>query len=127
MKTIYVEGDALRIWNFVSGYVMIRVEGLSLEKFLNVAVGAGVRVYDIRRISYTVLQAGLSARGYSKLLGAVPERYTITAVEKRGVPFGIKWILKRKVLLIGLAAAALAIIAAGQFVWEIRIDGNKQI
>jgi similar to stage IV sporulation protein len=54
---------------------MIRVEGLSLERFLNLASQAGVKVFDVKRVSYTVLYAGLSARGYSKLIKIVPAQF----------------------------------------------------
>jgi similar to stage IV sporulation protein len=102
---------------------MIRVEGLSLEKLLNLAANAGVRVYDVKRESYTVLCAGVTARGYKKLIKIVPERYTLTTEKAKGAPFGLKWLFGRKALFIGLIIIVLGIIAAAQFVWEVRVTG----
>jgi similar to stage IV sporulation protein len=102
---------------------MIRVEGLSLERFLNLASELGVKVFDVKRVSYTVLYAGVSARGYAKLIKSVPERYNLTAGRKQGAPFGLMWLLKRKALLVGLALVVLALIAASQFVWDIEVRG----
>lgn len=102
---------------------MIRVEGLSLEKFLNLASDAGIKVYDAKRESYTVLFAGVSARGYRKLIKIVPDRYNLTIGKGKGVPFRAKWLLSRKALLIGIAVIALGIIAASQFVWDVRVTG----
>jgi similar to stage IV sporulation protein len=113
----------VRIWHFIYGYVMIRVEGLSLERFLNLAAQAGVKVFDVKRVSYTVLYAGLSARGYRKLIKIVPERYNLTAGKRRGLPFGAMWLLHRKALLAGLIIVALGVFAAAQFVWDVQVKG----
>ncbi len=113
----------MRIWHFIYGYVIIRTEGLSLEKFLNLAAGLGIRVHDVKRVSYTVLNAGVSARGYSKLKKAVPEKYRMTTLSKKGVPFGARWLVMRWVLLAGLIAVALVIGIASQFVWDVKVSG----
>jgi similar to stage IV sporulation protein len=111
------------MWNFLTGYVMIRVEGLSLEKLLNIASEANVPVYDVRRLSYTVLSAVVSARGYRKLLRIVPGKYTMTAQKSAGLAVGVKWLTRRKALLIGLILVGLAVLAASLFVWEVRVTG----
>lgn len=102
---------------------MIRVEGLSLERFLNIAAQAGVTVYDVQRVSYTVLHAALSAHGYRRLRGVVPEKYGVTLLKKAGVPFGVKRVSARKALLIGLAALGAAVFAASLFIWDVRVTG----
>ena len=113
----------MRMWNFLTGYVMIRVEGLSLEKFLNIASESNVPVYDARRLSYTVLSAVVSARGYRKLLSIVPAKYTMTAQKSAGLAVGVKWLTRRKALLIGLVLVGLAVLAASLFVWDVRVTG----
>ena len=113
----------MRLWNYFAGYVMIRVEGLSLEKFLNTAAELGVAVFDARRVSYTVLRALVSARGYKKLRSAVSDRYAVSVVKKAGVPIGLKWMTGRKALLVGLVLIAAATFLASLFVWEIRVSG----
>ena len=42
-----------RIWYFLTGYVYIRVEGLSLEKLLNLCARQGVRFWGVERPTYT--------------------------------------------------------------------------
>ena len=113
----------MRIWNFISGYVMIRVEGLSLEKFLNIAAQAGVSVFNARRVSYTVLRAGVSAGGYRRLSRLSLDRYRITVERRTGIPFGLVWIWKRKALLFGLAVVAAAVFFASLFVWDVQVTG----
>lgn len=102
---------------------MIRVEGLSLEKLLNIAADAGVKVYDVKRESYTVLYAGVSERGYRKLIKIAPDRYTLTELKAKGAPVRLKWLFGRKALFIGIIIVAIGIFAASQFVWEVRVTG----
>lgn len=113
----------MRLWNYFAGYVMIRVEGLSLEKFLNTALDLHIAVLDARRLSYTVLSAVVNMRGYKKLLEALSARYAITAEKKAGVAFGVKWLTRRKVLFFGLLLIAAAVFAASFFVFEVRVSG----
>ena len=113
----------MRLWNYLAGYVMIRVEGLSLEKFLNLAAQQGVVIAQVKRVSYTILHVCVSARGYKKLRAAVPEKYSISEQKKAGVPFGISRLIGRKVLLAGLILVTVSIFAASLFVFEVRVSG----
>ena len=116
-------GHPLRMWNFFTGYVMIRVEGLSLERFLNMAGEAGVHVYDVKRASYTVLHAMVSPRGLKKLQSVVPEKYAVTVRKSAGLTVGMRRIARRRALMIGMALVLLAAVAASFFVWEVRVTG----
>ena len=102
---------------------MIRIEGLSLEKFLNMASRADIRVFDARRVSYTVLDAALTPGGYRKLCQQGLERYHITVKRRGGAMSGIGFLRRRYVLLAGLILVAAALAAASLFVWEVRIEG----
>ncbi len=113
----------MRIWQFLSGYVMIRVEGLTLERFLNLAAEAGVGVAHARRVSYTVLKAEVTARGYRKLRRIVPDKYMVTVERQGGAPIMFRRLTLRTALLIGLALVGIGVFAAAQFVWEVRVTG----
>ena len=113
----------MKLWHFISGYVMIQVEGLSLERFVDEAGRRGVKLFGARRVSYTALSAGVTARGFGNLLAWAPERYNITAGKGFGLPFLLRRLVKRKAILIGLAAFILALIAATQFVWGVEVEG----
>ncbi len=116
----------MKIWKFIGGYVMIRVEGLSLERFLNIAAQSGIMVYNVQRVSYTVLRAVLSAHGYHKMCRVVPDKYRITTEKKAGVPFGFKWLSGRKALLIGLACVSVMVFVVSLFVWDVRVTGIEK-
>ena len=117
----------MRIWQFFRGYVMIRVEGLSLEKFLNLAARHDIFVYNARRISYTVLRAGVSASGFKKLKELGAQRFNIVAEKRGGLPSGFKWISRRYALLFGLIVVAAAVLAGSLFIWEVRVTGLEYL
>lgn len=102
---------------------MIRVEGLSLERFLNLAAAEGISAHRVRRVSYTVLKTEVTARGYRRLKRVVPERYAVTAEKQAGLPFLLHRLTLRAALLIGFILVAAGLIAASMFVWNVRVDG----
>lgn len=102
---------------------MIRVEGLSLEKFLNLAAREGLFVFDTFRRSYTVLSVNMSARDFSKLKKIVSGKHSLTVEKRRGIPFGLLWIFRRKALMIGLVVIAFVMFAASLYVWDVRVTG----
>lgn len=113
----------MRLWNFLAGYVMIRVEGLSLEKFLNLASEQGVVIVSAKRISYTVLSAVVSARGFKKLQSIAAEKYSISLIKQAGIPYQFSRLILRKVLFAGLVVIIAGVFAASLFVWEVKISG----
>lgn len=113
----------MRIWHYFSGYVMIRIEGLSLEKFLNMAAREGISITHAVRLSYTVLQIQVSTYNYLKMKKLMSDKYRITVEKKSGIPFGLRWLVHRPALLVGLVVIAAAAFAASLFVWDIRISG----
>ncbi len=102
---------------------MIRIEGLSLERFLNMAAGAGVKVFDARRVSYTVLDATLKHSDFRRLNKQGLERYRITVIRNGGAASGLTFLGRRKVLLFGLILVAVVAVTASLFVWEVRVTG----
>ncbi len=117
------------LWNFLSGYVMISVEGLSLEKFLNLAAQANIRLWNVRRLSYIKMTACVSRQGFHKLRACLRGlRNTRVHIEtKHGAPFRLSFLRFRKALLPGALLFAAALVAAAMFVWEVRVEGNERV
>ncbi|MFW5648022.1 MAG: sporulation protein YqfD, partial [Candidatus Alkaliphilus sp. MAG34] len=57
----------LKLWNYIRGYVIIRVEGLTLEKFINMCTVRNIYLWDVKRIGNTTLEAKLGVRGFKDL------------------------------------------------------------
>jgi similar to stage IV sporulation protein len=118
----------VRIWNFLRGYVIIRVEGINLERFINLSIANGIYFWDIERLNYTGIQAKVSLKGY-KLLRRIKKRVScrVSIVDKKGCPFLLHRIMKRKVLAAGGLAAILTMYLLTSFIWVVEVDGNEKV
>lgn len=118
----------IRLWNYLKGYVIIKVEGLSLEKFINLCISKDIYLWDISRINYTTLEAKVSVVGFKhlkKLAKTVGCRLSIE--EKKGLPFLIHKFKYRKMLFLGLIMSTGLIFFLNSFIWTIDIRGNKNV
>ena len=92
----------VKAWNFFKGYVIIKVKGLTLERFLNLAATNDIYLWDIRRIDYTELEMKATIEGFRALKEIVNKvGCRVEIVEKKGLPFLLYRIKNRKALGIG--------------------------
>ena len=96
------------LWNYLVGYVVIRVDGVSLEKFINLTITNGIYLWGIKRQNYTTLTAKISIRGFRQLHGISHKiRCRIRIVQKRGLPFVLFRYRHRKMLAFGILACVI--------------------
>jgi similar to stage IV sporulation protein len=116
------------LWNCLRGYVIIGVEGLSLERFLNIAVTNGIRVWGVRRLKYTMIRACVSEMGYRRLTKLLAEQRFAINVEKRsGLPALLSNAKRRFALAAGILLTAGVVIALSAFVWQVEITGTRTL
>ena len=114
----------LKIWNYLMGYLVIRVDGLSLEKFINLCVSRGVKLWAINRISYTSLTARIGIKDFKTLpsiVRIVPCRIKI--VDKNGFPFLAYRFRHRKMLVIGMLIFLIILYILSSFIWVVEVKG----
>ncbi|WP_352419853.1 sporulation protein YqfD [Proteiniborus sp.] len=118
----------IRIWNYFRGYVIIKIEGLTLEKFINLAISKNIILWDIVRIDYTTLKAKVSVVGFKELRDVVQKvGCRVYIVEKKGYPFFLNKFKYRKMLAIGSVLSIVLVIFLTSFIWNIDIVGNVRI
>ncbi|QXM05698.1 sporulation protein YqfD [Crassaminicella indica] len=118
----------VKLWNFFRGYVLIKIEGLCLEKFINYAIARGIYLWDIVRIDYTTLEAKVSLRGYKELRHIVKRAGCKVRIrEKIGYPFFMHKIKARKMFTIGFVVSMFIIVLMTSFIWNVEIKGNDKI
>lgn len=116
------------LWNFLVGYVIICVEGLSLEKFINLTVSRGIYLWGIKRQNYTTLTARISIRGFKQLRGISHKiRCRIRIVDKRGLPFILYRYRRRKMLAVGMLVCLCIIYGLSSFVWTVDVEGTEEV
>lgn len=119
---------AIKLWNYLKGYVIIRVEGLTLEKFLNLASNNDIYLWDVKRIDYTLLEMKVTTGGFKALKNIVNKvGCRIYLMDKIGFPFFISKLKARKMLGIGFLLFLALIFFLSSFIWSIEIIGNEKI
>ena len=73
----------IKTWNYLRGYVIIKVEGLTLERFLNLAADKDIYLWDIKRTDYTLLEMKVSAKGFKELKEVVKVGCRVEVVNKK--------------------------------------------
>lgn len=113
-----------RVWNYLTGYVIIEVKGRGLERFVNRAIHAGVMLWHIRRTASDAITARVSVGGFYELRPILRGTgLRVRIIGKRGLPIFLSRRRARKVLLFGWVFVIAAIVAASRFIWYISIDG----
>jgi len=118
----------IRIWNYFRGYVIIKIEGLTLEKFINLSIAKGIYLWDIIRCDYTTIEAKISIKGFMELKEVVRKvGCRVKILEKKGYPFIIHRLKYRKMLAFGSIIAIAIIFFMTSFIWSIDVVGNENV
>ncbi|WIF94798.1 sporulation protein YqfD [Caminicella sporogenes] len=118
----------VKLWNYFRGYVVFRLEGLNLERVINLAISRGVYFWDIHRIDYTTIEAKVGIEGYKELRNIIKKTGCRAKISmKIGYPFVISNLKRRKVIIIGWILSLMILIISSSFIWSIDVVGNKKI
>ena len=115
------------IWNYFKGYVIIKITGFSIERFLNLCLNKNIYISKLEEVNDGVI-CRVSIKDFrqlkiiSKKTGC---KYKI--VSKYGMPFFIFKNRKRKMFLIGAILFIFLLYYFSSFVWTIQVVGNKYI
>lgn len=116
-----------RLSNFLRGSLLVKLEGGSPEKFLNVCTYRGI---EIRNVSKT--EDGVILRLYwgdwKEASGIAHENgFVCTVLKRRGLPVIAGRMKKRYFFLAGLLCCILFFVASSQFIWAIEVNGNDAV
>jgi similar to stage IV sporulation protein len=118
----------IRLWNFFRGYAIIIVEGLKIERFINMAISNGIFIWDIKKQSYTSISAKIGLESFSKMREIVRKTdCTIEIKEKRGFPFLWKNLKRHKLFAASVLILVAMIYIMCSYIWMIEIVGTKNI
>lgn len=116
------------MWNSLTGYVMIQVEGKGLERFMNKALREGLEIWGVSRTGRSSISAYVSVGSFyalHKLNRGLHCRIRI--LEKHGLPIALSRLRYRKVLAFGWILVLAALLIASRFIWFLRIEGCDQV
>lgn len=118
---------AIKLWNYLNGYVIIRIEGLSLERLLNLALTKGIYLWDVKRLNKYQVDVCVHIKSLDTLMELVgflgcKERI----LQYKGLPFLIERLKKRKMFISGFIMFFLFLALLSSFLWDIDINGLEQ-
>jgi similar to stage IV sporulation protein len=113
----------IRVWHYIVGFVVVRVEGEWLERFLNHLIGEGIYAWDVTRRA-GALYAKMGIAGFRRLRPVARKtRCRVRIQRKAGLPFWLARFKGRLALLGGILFFIVASYLATSFVWLVRVTG----
>jgi len=117
----------IRIWNYLAGYLVIRVRGIGLEKFINLCSAENICLWDVIRIQNT-LQVKMSLHHFKKIRSIASKTKCRVYIEtKRGLPFVFAKLKKRKLLMLGGILFLVSLYMLSSIIWYIDVVGVKTL
>jgi len=114
--------------NFMRGVICVEIESPNPTRFINVCAQNRIEFWRLKRVSANAVMAHMHMGGYKRLQDlAKSAGFTVRQIEKTGVPFFLRKVRKRYILLFGMAACLLTVHTMSLFIWEMRIHGNENV
>lgn len=112
----------IKLWNYLRGYVIIKITGEYVERLLNQAAIKGIFLWDIKRIDTNILLAKVGVRDFFRLSRLTKKaRCRVIILKKAGAFFMLYKLKKRKIFLAGVAFFIAAVYFLSSFIWAIDV------
>lgn len=114
----------LQVIRYLQGYLTIRVQGFSPERFMNLCSNHHLFLWNIVNYGdyYTM---NISLKNFYKLKGLTRKTGTRVVITGRyGLPFLSVRMWRRRIFLAGLLGSLAFWIWMSGFIWAVEIDGN---
>jgi len=113
--------------NYINGAVRIKISGTMPEKFINLCVAHHIFLWGITKnnndlYGWIRLSDFFSIRPLVRI-----SRTRVTAVRHYGLPFVIKRLKRRKILLLGPVIFFIALNMLASYIWFVDVTGIKTI
>ncbi|MBR0508116.1 MAG: sporulation protein YqfD [Clostridia bacterium] len=116
------------MWHFCRGYVIIQIEGDFIASYLRSLSNAGVPLWNVRRMQDGSVLARIPSSRFRDLKKLNNKRkIRVHIVHRGGLPFLLRRMQLRPVLLWGGIASLIAMFVLSRRIWLIRIEGNARI
>lgn len=117
-----------RIRNYLQGYVLILVRGPHLERFVNLALAHGLRLWDVCRVGPDMLSCKTGVRDFKHLRPVLSKARCQVRVKRRaGLAFLTGRALRRPVFFVGLTALVCLLYVLSGFIWFVEIRGARTV
>ena len=116
-----------RILMFLYGYYEIEIEGMFLQRFVNLCKSKSIAIIDSKIMKSTVLKLKILIEDFEDIKDICLKTNSIYEIKKeKGLPLFIKKYKKRKGFAIAILAIAIFIYINSLFIWNIDINLNGE-
>lgn len=117
-----------RLWRYLQGYVVLKIRGPKLERFLNRVARAGIGVWDVERLGAGMLVARVSLAGFRRVrLLCRSQGWKVSIADKVGLPFLGARLVRRKMLVVGGFLSLLGIYLASGYIWFVTVEADEGV
>ncbi|MEG2295718.1 MAG: sporulation protein YqfD, partial [Oscillospiraceae bacterium] len=117
----------VKLIRFSKGTGAFRVEGVEIERFINLCVVDKVRIRNYA-VKETTLTGIVDAKKYKEMARIAKKCYLKSRViEKNGAMFITRRYRKRYGILVGVAIFTVFIYSMGLFLWDIQINCSDKV
>ncbi|MCL2253544.1 MAG: sporulation protein YqfD [Lachnospiraceae bacterium] len=117
----------LKLFQYIQGYLIVKVWGFSPERFMNLASHHRLFLWNIENCGDYYMMC-ISLRDFYKLRPITRKTGTRVAIKKRcGLPFWVPRVKRRKFFVIGLILSLVFWVWMSAFIWAIELRGNFHI
>ncbi len=110
------------------GYVILHMRGKYVERFINLAIRAGLEIWDIKRLENQEFRIKLRLQHFFRLKPILKDTDTrMHIVKKIGLPFHIINLYKRKGLILGFLLFFIILYMLSGLVWKVEVTGGDSI
>ena len=114
------------IIRYIHGYVKIRVEGYSPERFLNLCRHHQIYIWGLNPCG-NAYEMYMSLKGFRRLRPIVRKTHTkVLLVQRNGLPFFLHKYRKRKLFFISFILCLGLLYFYSSFIWDIHFEGNEK-
>lgn len=113
-----------KIFQFAKGYVILYLEGCSIERFLNLCLHQEISLLRLEKKEKTKAYVAVSFRDFARLRPiAKKTRTRVRIMKKCGIPMLLQKGKRRMVFALGFFAFLLCLAVTSQFLWSVEVVG----
>ena len=113
---------------YIIGYLNIEVEGVFVERFINICKSRNILLWNIKMKEGIKLFANIGIKDYRNIRVIAKKTNTKIKIRKKcGIPFILHRYQKRKLFAAFIGIIVIFLIIVSNFIWNINITGNENI
>lgn len=118
----------IKLFYFLKGYVIIRAEGILIERFINISIHRGINLRRILKTDKTCAEMIVSNTDFKRLRGPAKKAgVRIHILKKCGMKAFMRRYKKRYAFFAGALVFVLFFMVSSGFIWSVEIEGTNHL